>query len=184
MGISKSWRTLARPATSIELMRKSLPASRSRRSVDARTRQRLPLRSISFSAICCASCSRSGSISTSANVPSSSPSTCRMSVINCRANTVLPAPRKVMCGIANETPCLFCKTKSRLCGGDYLTRIDTMLRFQAGGSNTLDNLLLEQNIDNQDRHNRDHRSRHHQRPLRRIFAPKLVEHELHGKQVR
>src|SRR5438067_13687259 len=81
------------------LTMKSLPGRSSRRSVDALTLQRLPERAIIVSAILWGSSSRWGSISTSAKLPSSSPSTLRISVMIWRANTALPAPIKVILGI-------------------------------------------------------------------------------------
>src|SRR5206468_1212922 len=68
-----------------------------------------------FSAILWASSSRSGSMSTSAKLPSSSPSTVRISVMIWRANTALPAPIKVTLGI------VLLRSHISYCGGRDLS---------------------------------------------------------------
>src|SRR6266487_4030526 len=72
------------------------------RWVEAWTCQRLPDSSTRRSAIPLARPSRSASMSTSAKVPSSSPSMARMSVISWRAKTALPAPMKVTLGTIDK----------------------------------------------------------------------------------
>src|ERR1700730_6298989 len=60
-------------------------------------------------------------------------------------------------------------------------QLDVVLCFQASHGDSLDNMALRENIDDQEGEDRDNRASHHQCPLRGILSAELVEHQRHGK---
>src|SRR6266700_5185078 len=71
-----------------------------------------------------------------------------------------------------------------LCGEGYFLLLEACSGFQTRRGDTLDDLALEDDVHNQDRHHGNHRSCHHHCPLGRILPSELAEHQRYRESLR